>query len=133
MAKTVGYSLIEDTQPELAGARAALAKLGVPSGQIYTDTDPRGRAQDRPGLRSALAACRPRDVLAAPSLGRLAVSLSDLEQMTDMIINAEVTLNIGGVVFDPANDEGRSVYDSFLHCGASPCRSAQEYPKPVNR
>jgi hypothetical protein len=35
--------------------------------------------------------------------------------MTDLLINAEVVLNIGGVVFDPANDEGRPVFDSFLH------------------
>jgi DNA invertase Pin-like site-specific DNA recombinase len=88
--KTVGYSLIENTQPEMARARATLAQLGVASRQVYPDTDLRVQAQDRPGLCAALAACRPRDVLAVPSLGRLALSMPDLEQMTDMIINAEV-------------------------------------------
>jgi len=114
MPKTVGYSLIKDTQPEVAGARAALARLGVPSGQVYTDTGLSTRAQDRPGLRAALAACRPHDVLAVPSLGRLALSVPDLEEMTGLLVNAEVVLNIGGIVFDPVNDDGRPVFDSFL-------------------
>lgn len=132
MPKTIGYSLIGDAHPDEAGARAALARIAVSVGRIYLDTDLRGHPKDRPGLCAALAACRPRDVLAAPSLGRLALSEADLEEMTDMIINAEVLLNVGGLIFDPVNDQGRPVYDSYLRSGGLPVPRRAGRPGPVS-
>jgi DNA invertase Pin-like site-specific DNA recombinase len=117
MLRTIGYCLVDDAPVELESARAALVRLGAPADRIYVDIEPNTPAQDRLGLNAALTACRPRDVLAVPSLDRLARSMSELDELTETIVDAEVLLNVGGVVFDPVNDEEKPIYASLLAYG----------------
>lgn len=61
-------------QQDLTAHREQLAALGVGDNRIYVDHGLTGTDRDRPGLRSALAACHDGDTLVVTKLDRLAQS-----------------------------------------------------------
>ena len=68
---------------DLTAQRQALADLGVEPDRVYVDHGINGTHRARPGLRRALAACRPGDTLVVTKLDRLARSVPDARDIVD--------------------------------------------------
>jgi hypothetical protein len=58
--------------------------------RTYVDQGPTGTNRERPGLREALAACRPGDSLLVAKLDRLARSLPDTRTMIEDLTRRHV-------------------------------------------
>ncbi len=69
--------------------------------RIYVDHGLTGTNRERPGLREALAACRDGDTLVVTKLDRIARSLPDARAIADELTTRQVSLNLGGSVYDP--------------------------------
>lgn len=70
-----------------------------------------GTNRDRPGLRQALAACRPGDTLVVTKLDRLARSLPDARAIADELTAGAVKLNLGGSIHDPSDPIGKLLFN----------------------
>jgi excisionase family DNA binding protein len=78
--------------------------------RIYVDHGLTGTNRERPGLREALAACRAGDTLVVTKLDRLARSLPDA-RIADELTARQVSLNLGGSVYDPTDAVGRLLFN----------------------
>jgi DNA invertase Pin-like site-specific DNA recombinase len=110
-ALLVGYARCSTEQQDLTAQRDALAKLGVTLERIYVDHGLTGTNRERPGLREALAACRPGDTLVVTKLDRLARSLPDARDVVDELTRRQVRLQIAGAVHDPDDPVGRLLFN----------------------
>jgi len=79
----IGYARVSTDGQDLIAQRQALAALGVQPDRVYVDHGITGTHRQRPGLREALAACRPGDTLVVTKLDRLARSVSDARDIID--------------------------------------------------
>ena len=76
--------------------------------RIYTDHGLTGTNRARPRLREALAACRAGDTLVVTKLDG---SLPDARDIVEELTEADVKLNIGGSIHDPADPVGRLLFN----------------------
>jgi DNA invertase Pin-like site-specific DNA recombinase len=95
----IGYARVSTDEQDLTAQRNALAAFGVAAARVYVDHGLTGTHRDRPGLREALAACRPGDTLAR--------SLPDARAIADELTARAVKLNLGASIHDPTNPVGR--------------------------
>jgi DNA invertase Pin-like site-specific DNA recombinase len=98
-------------QQDLTAQRDGLTRLGVAAERIYVDHGLTGTDRERPGLREALAACRAGDTLVVTKLDRLARSLPDARAIADELTARQVSLNLGGSVYDPTDAVGRLLFN----------------------
>ena len=103
----VGYARVSTEQQDLTSQRNGLHALGVGDDRIYVDHGLTGTNRDRPGLRTALAACRAGDTL----LDRLARSLPDARDILDELTKRNVKLSLGGSIHDPTDPVGRLLFN----------------------
>lgn len=108
---TLGYARVSTDGQDLTAQTDALVALGVPAERVFTDKGMTGTKRDRPGLKSALAACRPGDTLVVTKLDRLARSLRDATDIADELTRRGVRLNLGGSVYDPTDPVGRLLFN----------------------
>jgi len=109
-ALLVGYARCSSDQQDLTGQRNALLGLGVEAERIYVDHGLTGTNRERPGLREALAACRAGDTLVVTKLDRLARSLPDARAIADELTARQISLSLGGSVYDPTDAVGRLLF-----------------------
>src|SRR5690625_2280671 len=102
-ALLVGYARCSTDQQDLTAQRDALLGLGVKTERIYVDHGLTGTNRERPGLREALAACRGGDTLVVTKLDRLARSLPDARAIADELTARQISLSLGGSVYDPTD------------------------------
>ena len=107
----VGYARVSTDGQDLTAQRDALALLGVEAGRVYVDHGLTGTYRARPGLREALAACRPGDTLVVTKLDRLARSLPDARAIADELTAGQVKLSLGGSIHDPTDPVGRLLFN----------------------
>jgi len=107
----LGYARVSTDGQDLTVQTDALVALGVPTERVFTDKGMTGTRRDRPGLKSALAACRPGDTLVVTKLDRLARSLRDAIDIADELTRRGVKLNLGGSVYDPTDPVGRLLFN----------------------
>lgn len=107
----IGYARVSTDEQDLTAQRDALLGLGVKPKRIYVDHGLTGTNRDRPGLREALAACRPGDTLIVTKLDRLARSLSDARDIVADLTDRGVKLSLGGSVHDPNDPVGRLLFN----------------------
>jgi len=107
----IGYARVSTDSQDLTAQRDGLAALGVDADRIYVDHGLTGTNRARPGLREALAACRPGDTLVVTKLDRLARSLPDARAIADELTAGEVRLSLGGSVHDPTDPVGRLLFN----------------------
>jgi DNA invertase Pin-like site-specific DNA recombinase len=107
----IGYARVSTDAQDLTAQRDALDRLGVPAERIYVDHGLTGTNRDRPGLRTALAACREGDTLVVTKLDRLARSLPDAREIIDDLTRRHVKLNLGGSIHDPTDPIGRLLFN----------------------
>ena len=105
-ALLVGYARCSTDQQDLTAQRDALLHLGVQTERIYVDHGLTGTNRERHGLREALAACRAGDTLVVTKLDRLARSLPDARAIADELTARQISLSLGGSVYDPTDAVG---------------------------
>ena len=110
-ALLVGYARCSTDAQDLTAQRDGLATMGVAPDRIYVDHGLTGTNRERPGLREALAACRSGDSLVVTKLDRLARSLPDARAIADELTARQVSLNLGGSVYDPTDAVGRLLFN----------------------
>ena len=110
-ALLVGYARCSTDQQDLTAQRDALLGLGVEADRIYVDHGLTGTNRERPGLREALAACRAGDTLVVTKLDRLARSLPDARAIADELTTRQISLSLGGSVYDPTDAVGRLLFN----------------------
>ena len=110
-ALLVGYARCSTDQQDLTAQRDALLILGVETERIYVDHGLTGTNRERPGLREALAACRAGDTLVVTKLDRLARSLPDALAIADELTTRQISLSLGGSVYDPTDAVGRLLFN----------------------
>ena len=110
-ALLVGYARCSTDQQDLTAQRDALLALGVEAERIYVDHGLTGTNRERPGLREALAACRAGDTLVVTKLDRLARSLPDARAIADELTTRQISLSLGGSVYDPTDAVGRLLFN----------------------
>ena len=110
-ALLVGYARCSTDAQDLTAQRDGLARLGVDRERIYVDHGLTGTNRERPGLREALAACRAGDTLVVTKLDRLARSLPDARAIAEELTLRQVSLNLGGSVYDPTDPVGRLLFN----------------------
>lgn len=110
-ALLVGYARCSTDQQDLTAQRDGLLNLGVQTERIYVDHGLTGTNRERPGLREALAACRSGDTLVVTKLDRLARSLPDARAIADELTAREISLSLGGSVYDPTDAVGRRLFN----------------------
>jgi DNA invertase Pin-like site-specific DNA recombinase len=107
----IGYARVSTETQDLAAQRKVLTALGVPPERIYTDHGLTGTNRNRPGLMTAMAACRAGDVLVVTKLDRLARSLMDARNIVDELTTKGVILSLGGSEHDPNDPVGRLLFN----------------------
>jgi len=107
----LGYARVSTDGQDLTAQTDALVALGVPDDRVFTDKGMTGTKRDRPGLKSALAACRPGDTLVVTKLDRLARSLRDASDIAEELTRRGVKLNLGGSIYDPTDPVGRLLFN----------------------
>ena len=107
----IGYARVSTAHQDVAAQRAALHALGVAPERVYVDQGLSGATRERPGLTTALAACRPGDTLVVTKLDRLARSLPDARDISAELVARDVALSLGGSVHDPADPVGRLLFN----------------------
>ncbi|MGI8993236.1 MAG: recombinase family protein [Nocardioidaceae bacterium] len=110
-ALLVGYARCSTDQQDLTAQRDALLGLGVEAERIYVDHGLTGTNRERPGLREPLAACRAGDTLVVTKLDRLARSLPDARAIADELTTRQISLSLGGSVYDPTDAVGRLLFN----------------------
>ena len=110
-ALLVGYARCSTDQQDLTAQRDGLLSLGVEPDRIYVDHGLTGTNRERPGLREALAACRAGDTLVVTKLDRLARSLPDARAIADELTVRQVSLSLGGSVYDPTDAVGKLLFN----------------------
>lgn len=110
-ALPVGYARCSTDQQDLTAQRDALLGLGVEAERIYVDHGLTGRNRERPGLCEALAPCRAGDTLVVTKLDRLARSLPDARAIADELTSQQISLSLGGSVYDPTDAVGRLLFN----------------------
>ncbi len=110
-ALLVGYARCSTDQQDLTAQRDGLTMLGVAPERVYVDHGLTGTNRERPGLREALAACRAGDTLVVTKLDRLARSLPDARAIADELTTRQISLPLGGSVYDPTDAVGRLLFN----------------------
>lgn len=106
----VGYARCSTDDQDVTAQRNALEALGVAPDRVYVDHGFTGSNRDRPGLREALAACRPGDTLVVTKLDRLARSIRDAGEIADELAAKNVALCFEGKVHDPTDPVGKLLF-----------------------
>ena len=110
-ALLIGHARCPTDQQDLTAQREGLLALGVETERIYVDHGLTGTNRERPGLREALAACRAGDTLVVTRLDRLARSLPDARTIADDLTTRQVSLNLGGSVYDRTDAVARLLFN----------------------
>ncbi len=110
-ALLIGYARCSTDAQDLTAQWEGLTRLGVSGERIYVDHGLTGTNRERPGLRKALAACRSGDTLVVTKLDRLARSLPDARAIAEELTVRQVSLSIGGSVYDPTDAVGRLLFN----------------------
>jgi DNA invertase Pin-like site-specific DNA recombinase len=110
-ALLVGYARCSTDQQDLTAQRDALLSLGVEAERIYVDHGLTGTNRERPGLREALAACRAGDTPVVTKLDRMDRSLPDARAIADELTTRQISLSLGGSVYDPTDAVGRLLFN----------------------
>lgn len=108
----VGYARTGEGSDENE-QRAQLVSLGVAPRRIHIDTGLKGTRHELPNRTGMLDALNPGDTVVVTSLERLARSAAELGEVTAVIRDRQARLRVGGTVYDPATEAGRTAFELF--------------------
>lgn len=98
----IGYARCSTVEQDLERQVAALTgQYGVDPDRVYVDHGFSGKTMTREGFERARAALREGDEFVVPAMDRLARNASESLAFMQELTAAGVTMNIGGVVYNP--------------------------------
>lgn len=109
----IGYARVSTERQDLASQLKGLADLGVDQERVYTDKRTGRSMKDRPGLREAIAALRPGDVLVVTKLDRLARSVPDARDLVSQVYERGAALQLGASLHDPNDPVGKFLFNAL--------------------
>ena len=107
----IGYARCSTEKQDLEIQRETLGRLGVEPENIFCDHGVSGAQRVRPGLDQALAAVLEGDTLVVASLDRLARSVKNAGEISQVIEKRGARLQIGSVVHDPSDPVSRLFFN----------------------
>ena len=96
----IGYARCSSNTQDLYVQTATLQALGVAPSDIYPDQGRTGINRDRPGLKAAMAACRPGDTLMVTAMDRLSRQAVDALNIGQELWDRGVSIGVGGMVLN---------------------------------
>jgi DNA invertase Pin-like site-specific DNA recombinase len=100
----IGYARCSTVEQDTEQQVSKLVNtFGVSPGRVYVDHGFTGKTMTRDGYEKARAALRAGDELVVPAMDRLARNATETLALMQELTNEGVTLNIGGVVYNPAD------------------------------
>ena len=106
----IGYARVSADAQDLTAQRDGLAPWASPPERVYVDHGLTGTHGDRPGLREALAACRPGTPSWSPSSTGSPVA-ARCPRHRRRPHPRQVKLSLGGSVHDPTDPVGRLLFN----------------------
>lgn len=103
----LGYARCSTVAQDTEVQRGKLADLGVDEKNLYVDHGFTGKTMTRDGLENVLKALRAGDELVVPAMDRLARNARETLRVVDDLTEAGVTLNIGGMMYEPGSPMSR--------------------------
>lgn len=108
----IGYARVGDTQDQ-DEQRRQLINLGVRPERIHLDAGLQGTRHRLPKRDVLLEELAASDTVVVTGLERLARSAAELGEITTVIRDRNARLNVGGTVYDPATEAGRTAFELF--------------------
>jgi DNA invertase Pin-like site-specific DNA recombinase len=109
-ALLIGYARCSTDQQDLTAQRDALLGLGVEAERIYVDHGLTGTNRERPGRARSPGRLPGGGTLVVTKRDRLARSLPDARAIADELTARQISLSLGGSVYDPADAVGRLLF-----------------------
>lgn len=107
-----GYARVGDTEDQDEQRRQLIA-LGVRPESIHFDAGLQGTRHRLPNRDALLEELTSGDTVVVTGLERLARSAAELGEITTLIRDRNVRLNVGGTVYDPSTEAGRTGFELF--------------------
>lgn len=108
----IGYARVGDAQDQ-DEQRKQLINLGVLPEHIHFDAGLQGTRHRLLNRDALLEELTPGDTVVVTGLERLARSAAELGEITTVIRDRNARLNVGGTIYDPATESGRTAFDLF--------------------
>ncbi|WP_318283928.1 recombinase family protein [Rhodococcus ruber] len=106
----IGYARVGDAQDQ-DEQRKQLINLGVSPDHIHFDAGLQGTRHRLLNRDALLGELMSGDTVVVTGLERLARSAAELGEITTVIRDRNARLNVGGTVYDPATEAGRTAFD----------------------
>jgi len=108
----IGYARVGDAEDQ-EEQRRQLISLGVRPEDVHFDAGLQGTRHRLPNRDALLEGLTAGDTVVVAGLERLARSATELGEITTVIRDRKARLNVGGTVYDPATDTGRTAFELF--------------------
>lgn len=108
--RVIGYARVGDTEDQDEQRRQLLG-LGVPPENIHFDAGLQGTRHRLPNRDALLEELTSGATVVVTGLERLARSAAELGEITTVIRDRQARLNVGGTVYDPATESGRTAFE----------------------
>ncbi|MCD2143607.1 recombinase family protein [Rhodococcus pyridinivorans] len=108
----MGYARVGDAEDQ-DEQRRQLISLGVRPDRVRFDAGLQGTRHRLPSRDILLEELTSGDTVVVTGLERLARSAAELGEITTMIRDRNARLNVGGTVYDPATEVGRTAFELF--------------------
>lgn len=108
----IGYARVGDAEDQ-DEQRRQLLTLGVRPESIHFDAGLQGTRHRLPKRDALLDDLTSGDTVVVTGLERLARSAAELGEITTVIRDRKAHLRVGGIVYDPATEVGRTAFELF--------------------
>lgn len=108
----IGYARVGDADDQ-EEQRRQLISLGVRPDRVRFDAGLQGTRHRLPNRDALLEELTSGDTVVVTGLERLARSAAELGEITTVIRDRKAQLNVGGTVYDPATEAGRTAFELF--------------------
>ncbi|WP_350247598.1 recombinase family protein [Rhodococcus sp. D-6] len=108
----IGYARVGDAEDQ-DEQRRQLVTLGVRPERVHFDAGLRGTRHRLPNRDALLKELTSGDTVVITGLERLARSAAELGAVTAVICDRKARLRVGGTVYDPETQAGRTAFELF--------------------
>jgi len=108
----IGYARVGDAEDQ-DEQRGQLLSLGVRPDRVRFDAGLQGTRHRLPNRDALLDELTSGDTVVVTGLERLARSAAELGEITTVIRDRKARLRVGGTVYDPATEAGRTAFELF--------------------
>lgn len=110
--RVIGYARVGDAEDQ-EEQRRQLISLGVRPESVHFDTGLQGTRHRLPNRDALLEELTAGDTVVVTGLERLVRSAAELGEVTTVIRDRQARLNVGGIIYDPATEAGRTAFELF--------------------